>query len=232
MIRCLAIFLFIMGFSLSAQDVSKIRFVRASGDAVIHAKPDRADVTIGVTSRANSAQAASSQNAEETSRVIAAVKQTIGSSGDVKTSGYSLSPQYDYSERKAPRLTGYEVNNTVTVTVDDLSRLGKVIDAATGTGATNVNGISFTLRDPSRVRSQAIAEAAKKARANADALAEALGVHLSNILTAEPTEAPIVRPLAKSFAMAAGAMAERASTPIEAGDVDVHATVTVTVQIE
>jgi uncharacterized protein len=230
MMRYWAIFFIAMASSVYAQDSSKVRFVRASGDAVIHAKPDRAEVTIGVTSRANTAQAASSQNADESSRVIDAVKQVLGSNGSVKTSGYSLSPQYDYAERKAPRLTGYEVNNTVSVTVDDLSRLGKIIDAATSTGATNVNGIAFTLRDPSQVRSQAIAEAAKKARANADALAEALGLHLGNVLEAEPTEAPIVRPLAKTFA--AAAPMGRASTPIEEGDVDVRATVTVAVQIQ
>jgi uncharacterized protein YggE len=215
---------------LPAQDVNKMRFVRASGEATISAKPDRAEVTIGVASRAPSAQAASSQNAEESSRVLTAIKQILGKGGDVKTSGYSLSPQYDYSDRHAPHLTGYEANNTVSVTVDDLSLLGKVIDSATATGATNVNGVSFTLRDPSPVRAQALAEAATRARANAEALAKALGVTVLNVLEAQPGETPIVRPLSKTFGPAA--MAVQAATPIEAGDVDVHATVTVTMQIQ
>jgi uncharacterized protein len=211
--------------------MAKTRFVRASGEATVHAKPDRAEVTIGVASRAPSAQAASSQNAAESSRVLDAIKQVLGKAGEVKTSGYSLSPQYDYSDRHAPHLNGYEAANTVSVTVDDLSFLGKVIDAATSTGATNVNGISFTLRDPSQVRAQALAEAATHARANAEALAKALGVTVLNILEAQPSETPVIRPLAKTFAPSA-MMAAQPATPIEAGDVDVHAAVTVTMQIQ
>src|SRR5581483_298458 len=161
---------------LPAQEAPRAHFVRASGDAVIHAKPDRAEITIGVSSRASSAQAAAAKNAEESSQVQAAIKQALDGGGTVKTSGYSLSPQYDYSNGHAPRLTGYEANNTVTVTIDQLSLLGKVIDAATGTGATNINGVSFTLKDDSAVKQQALSEAATKARANAEALARALDV--------------------------------------------------------
>jgi uncharacterized protein len=215
---------------LPAQEPSRAHFVRASGEAVIHAKPDRAEITIGVASRASSAQAAASKNAEESSQVQAAIKQALDGGGDVKTSGYSLSPQYDYSNGHAPRLTGYEANNTVNVTIDRLPLLGKIIDAATGTGATNINGISFTLKDDSAIRQRALSEAATKARANAEALARALDVHVTGLLAAEPTEMPVVRPLAKSF-QAAPAMAMRAETPIEAGDVDVRATVTVTLEV-
>ena len=162
---------------------------------------------------------------------MTAIKQVLGKGGEVKTSGYSLSPQYDYADRHAPHLTGYEASNTVSVTVDDLSLLGKVIDSATSTGATNVNGISFTLRDPSAVRAQALAEAATRARSNAEALAKALGVTVMNVLEAQPNETPMVRPLTKTFA-AVSPMAMQTATPIEAGDVDIHATVTVTMQIQ
>jgi uncharacterized protein YggE len=231
MLRFSPFLMLLLASVLPAQESPRPHFVRASGEAVIHAKPDRAEVTIGVSSRANSAQAAASKNADESSQVQSAIKQALGSGGEVKTSGYSLSPQYDYSNGHAPRLTGYEANNTVTVTVDQLSLLGKVIDAATGTGATNINGVSFTLKDDSAVRQRALSEAATKARANAEALARALDVHVLGLLTAEPTEMPVVRPLAKSFQAAPAAMAMRAETPIEAGDVDVRATVTVTLEV-
>jgi hypothetical protein len=231
MLRFSPILVLLFASVLTAQESPRPHFVRASGEAIIHAKPDRAEITIGVSNRATSAQAAASKNAEESSQVQAAIKQALGSGGEVKTSGYSLSPQYDYSNGHAPRLTGYEANNTVTVTVDQLSLLGKVIDAATGTGATNINGVSFTLKDDSAVRQRALAEAATRARANAEALARALDVHVLGLLTAEPTEMPVVRPLAKSFQAAPAAMAMRAETPIEAGDVDVRATVTVTLEV-
>jgi uncharacterized protein len=232
MLRCVPYLLVLIASALGAQDSStRPHFVRASGDAVVHAKPDRAEVTIGVSSRAQSAQAASSKNAAESAQVLSAIKQVLGSGGQVKTSGYSLSPQYDYANGHAPRLTGYEANNSVNVTVDELTLLGKVIDAATGTGATNVNGISFTLRDSSAVRQKALAEAAEHARANAQALAKALGVTVVGLLEAEPTEAHVIQPRPMMAAMAAPAGEQRVATPIEAGDLDIRATVTVTLQV-
>jgi hypothetical protein len=231
MLRLSPLFVLFFASLLPAQEAPRAHFVRASGEAVIHAKPDRAEITIGVSSRASSAQAAASKNAEESSQVQTAIKQALDGGGDAKTSGYSLLPQYDYSNGHAPRLTGYEANNTVNVTVDQLSLLGKVIDAATGTGATNINGISFTLKDDSAVRQGALSEAATRARANAEALARALDVHVVGLLAAEPTEIPVVRPLTKSFQAAPAAMAMRAETPIEASDVDVRATVTVTLEV-
>lgn len=214
---------------LAAQDSLRPHFVRASGEAIISAKPDRAEVTIAVSTRAPTAQAASAQNASESTRVLSSIKQALGPGGQVKTSGYSLAPQYDYSNGHAPRLTGYDASNSVIVTIDELSLLGKVIDAATASGANNVNGISFTLRDSSAVREQALAEAATRARANAEALAKALQVQVVGLLEAEPTETPVIRPLAR--VQAAPAMAMQAATPIETGDLDIRATVTVTLQV-
>ncbi len=205
------------------------RFVRASGEAVISAKPDRAEVTIGLSTHSTTAQAASAQNAEQSSQLIKAIKQAMGAGGQVKTSGYSLAPQYEYTNGKAPRLTGYEASNSVNVTVDDLALLPKVIDSATGTGATNVNGIAFTLRDGSAVHQQAMTQAAVKARANAEALASALGVQVIGLLQAEPSESPSAGPrpvFAKAFTME-----QRVATPVEAGNLEIHATVTVTLEV-
>ncbi|HEX4169099.1 MAG TPA: SIMPL domain-containing protein [Bryobacteraceae bacterium] len=215
-----------------AQEKAAMRFVRASGEASVSAKPDRAEINIGVSSRAASAQAAATENAEQSTKLQDAIRRVLGDAGKVKTSGYSLAPQYDYSNGHAPRLNGYEANNTVNVTLDDLARLGKAIDSATANGANNINGIEFTLKDSSAVRAQALGEAAVKARSNAEAIARALGLEVTGVLQAEPTEAPVVRPLMRSIGMAAGgALKETPSTPVQAGDLDIRATVTVTLAV-
>ncbi len=216
-------------FSLYAQDVSKVHFVRASGEATITAKPDRAQITIGVVTRAATAQAASAQNATETTQVIDSIKRSLGSNGDIKTTGYSISPQYDYSNGHAPKLTGYEASNSVLVTDNDLSTLGGVIDAATSSGANSVNGISFTLRDETPVKEKALVEATNRAKVNAETIAHALNLHVTGVLQAEPVEMPSFRPV--PVAMAA-MQAKAAPTPIEAGSLDVTARVTVVLQVE
>jgi uncharacterized protein len=212
--------------------LAKVHFVSASGEATVKAKPDRAQVSIGVVTQAPTAQAASSQNASQTAAVLEAVKRSLGSAGEIKTTGYNISPQYQYAPAKPPKITGYQANNTVLAIVNDIALTGKVIDAANDAGANEITGISFSLRDDSAVRAQALAEAATKARSAAEAIANALHVHVTGVLHAETAESPIVRPLNRAFTMSVDAAAPRAPTPIEAGDLDVRASVNVTLGVE
>src|SRR3954452_1357375 len=97
----------------AAQDsAAKVHFIRASGEATARAKPARAQISIGVVTQAPTAQAASAQNATQTSAVLDAVKRGLGSSGEIKTSGYALSPQYQYANGRPPKITGYQASNT------------------------------------------------------------------------------------------------------------------------
>jgi uncharacterized protein len=217
----------------AAQDrTARVHSIRASGEATVRAKPDRAQISIGVVTQAPSAQAASAQNATQTSAVLDALKRALGPSGEIKTSGYSISPQYQYANGRPPKITGYQASNSVLTSVNDLSLTGKVIDAANEAGANDITGISFSLRDDNAIRAQALAEAALKARSAAEAIAKALNVHITSVLEADTTEAPVVRPMNKAFAMMAEGAAPRAPTPIEPGDLDVRASVTVTFEVQ
>jgi uncharacterized protein len=175
----------------AAQDSAKVHFIRASGEATVRAKPDRAQISIGVVTQAPTAQAASAQNATQTSAVLNAIKRGLGSSGEIKTSGYSISPQYQYTNGRPPKITGYQASNTVLTTVNDLSLTGKVIDAANEAGANEITGISFSLRDDNAIRAQALADAAVKARSAAEAIAKALNVHITAVLDADTTSVTV-----------------------------------------
>jgi len=224
-------FLILLPYMLTAQENAKVHFVRASGEATVTVKPDRAQISIGVVNQNPTAQAAAAANATQTSQVIEVIKRTLGQGGELKTSGYSLSPQYQFTTGRSPKITGYQASNSVMVVVNDLSLLGKVIDAASESGANNINGVSFSLKDETAARAQALAEAAVKARAAAEAIAKALNVHIVGILEAESGEAPAFRPMMKSF-NAMASVNVGAPTPIEAGDLDIHATVTVTLEVQ
>jgi uncharacterized protein YggE len=216
--------------SIAQETISKVHFVRATGEATVTARPDRAQISIGVMTQSSTAQAAAIANATQTTQVIDAIKHTLGQGGDLKTAGYSISPQYQYTTNRSPKITGYQASNTVLIIVNDLSLLGKVIDAASDSGANNINGVSFSLKDDSAVRNQALAEAAAKARAAAESIAKALNTHVVGVLQAETAEIPTFRPLTRSFAAMAGPAS--APTPIEPGDLDIHATVTVTLEVQ
>ena len=223
--------LLLLPCTIVAQEASTPHTVRASGEATVTTKPDQAQISIGVVTDAHTAEEASAQNATQTSTALSAIKSSLAGRGEVKTTGYSISPQYDYSAGHAPRLTGYQARNTVLVTVNDLALTGKIVDAATGAGANNIEGISFSLRDDSAVRAEALGQAAMKARANGDAIAKALGLHVTGVLRADTEQSPVVRPMPMS-AVAGFAKAERAPTPVEPGTLDIHAAVVVTLQVQ
>lgn len=204
--------------------------VRASGEVTISAQPDRAQVSIGVVTESAAADDASARNAATTAEVIKAIKQVIGSRGELKTSQYSVTPTYDYSNHASPKITGYQANNTVLVTIDDLSLVGKVLDSASAAGSNRIMGIQFTLRDDTAMRAQALAEAAAKARSNGEAIAKALNLRVIGVTQAESSSV-FPRPLPMPMARMSMGTAQVA-TPIESETaVDVHASVTVTLAV-
>ncbi len=206
--------------------------VRASGDATVNAKPDRAQVTVGVYSQAPTADAASQQNATLTSRVLSALKQVIGSRGQIQTSGFVANPQMQYEKNGGtPKITGYAATNRLTLTLDDLALVSKVVDTAIGAGATQIESVSFSLKNDEAVRAQALAEASRKAYDAAQAIAKALSLTVVGVVEAQTgSQAPNPVPL---FRAAQSQMAAQTveATPIEPGEIEIHATVTVAVEV-
>jgi uncharacterized protein YggE len=118
----------------------------------------------------------------------------------------------------------------VQVTLDDLGRIGDVIDAATRAGANRVQGIQFTLRDQDAVRAEALREAATRARAEAEVLAAALNLKVLRVLTVEEASPQII-PVRAHMAVARTASAAEVATPVEAGTLELSANVTLTVEV-
>jgi uncharacterized protein YggE len=205
--------------------------MRVTGDSRVSAKPDRVQIDIGVSSEAQLSQAAAAANARELDAVLGAVRKVAGPTAQLRTTSYSLSPRYQYHPGAEPTITGYTALNVVQVTLDDLGRIGDVIDAATGSGANRVQGIQFTLRDQDAVRAQALKEAASRARAEAEVLAGALNLRIIRVLNVEESSPRFVPIRMATFgARTAGAAADVA-TPVESGTLDVSAQVTLTVEV-
>jgi uncharacterized protein YggE len=205
--------------------------IRVTGDAKVTAKPDRVQIDIGVTTRAPQSQDAAAQNARQVEAVLAAVRKAAGPAAVLKTISYSLNPNYQFHPNGGePTIDGYTANNVVQVTLDELSKIGSVIDAATQAGANHVQGIQFTLRDQAAVRAQALREAATRARAEAEVLAEALGLKVVRVLSVEESSPGIV-PVRVLAGAPRTMVTAAAPTPVETGTLDVTANVTLSVEV-
>lgn len=202
--------------------------IRTTGEAVVMATPDRAEISVGVVTQADTSQAAVEQNAKKLEATLARLRQLLGSGADIKTVSYTLSPNYRYpKEGGEPSITGYTATNIVRVTIDDLTQVGKAIDAATQAGANRIQSLRFTLKDERPVQAQALREAALNARRKADALASALSVQIVRILSVAESGATAIPYREVAFARAA----DSAQTPIEPGTIEIRADVALTVEI-
>src|SRR5882724_7078137 len=168
------------------QITSPLSSIRVTGDATVSAKPERAQIDVGVLTQEKQSLSATTQNARQIDSVLTALHKLLGVDADIKTINYTLSPDYQYRPigGKAS-VSSYTAMNVLRVTVDDLEKVGPVIDTATQAGANHVESVRYTVRDQQVLHSQAVREAALKARASADALASALNLKITRIVSVE-----------------------------------------------
>jgi uncharacterized protein YggE len=177
--------------------------------------PDQATITLGVDTRASDAQSALSDNSSKMNAVITAVQGQGVPASHVQTSNLSI--YYD-SERNV-----YVASHQITAKLDDVNRVGQVLDAAVGAGANNTWGVGFGLKDPSAARAQALTQAVADARKRANAMASALGVTISGVGSAsEATYQVTPVTYAAPSQAAAGA-----PTPVQPGQLTVTADINV-----
>ena len=208
--------------------------VVVTGDATVQAQPDTAILTVAVVTQNASASEAQAENASKTDAVVRAVKASAGPGAEVRTSGYSLQPQYAYKEGAPPTITSYVVRNAVTVTTGALDRVGPTIDAASRAGANNVDGLAFTLRRDEAARSQALTSATLEAVSKARVVAGALGGRLLRVVEVQEGGG-FVRPVFSSLGSLAvnrAATTAQTPTPVESGPLDIRAEVTLVAEIE
>jgi len=161
---------------------------------------------------------------------------TADSKTEIQTSDYSLSPEQDYYAGKMPKIVGYDVKNTVTVSIDKLDRVGTIIDAATTAGANSVEGIRFIVSEASPAQGDALALATKQAMAKAESVAKSLNGKIVRVVqTSEGSVPPQFlneASLSAANTMALGIDRKPAySTPVQAGSLNVHSQVILVVDI-
>ena len=210
-----------------AQTVVRKPFIRASGEGVVSYQPDQMKLAISVVTQADTAQQAADDNATRSTTVIAAVKNLLGSKGDLRTTSYSVNPVYKYATNGAATLIGYTATNSIEVTTTDLGIAGRLIDVGVQAGASTVGGIRFGLKDPQPARQTALKLATQQARASADAIASGLNAKLGAVVSVEESSAVGSVTSNRVDSTAGGA----AVTPVETGMVEVRASVVIEVEL-
>lgn len=204
--------------------------VSVTGTGQVSAVPDRANVHMSIVSRAKELDAAQADAAKVTAAVLSLTDKLNIKRNKVDTTGATVRPDYRWNrETEQQDLRGYIAERQMNVKVDDLDRLGMLVEGAVAAG---VNQVSPPQLDSSRreaLHRDALAMAAKDARANAEVLAEALGAKLGDpISISDGSGAP--PPPIPQMRMAAAMESDSAAT-YNAGDLTFTATVAVVFEL-
>lgn len=216
--------------------------ITVQGDGQATLAPDVARISFSVENTSATVAEAQAATTKQANAALAFVTKQGVDDKDVKTLSYNISPQYSYPNpcsdgkmcpdySRAPKITGYQVSETVQVTVRDLDKVGELLGGLGSLGVQNVNGPAFALDDSTAGYDAARADAIDKAKAQANRLAKQLGVRLGKIVNFSESSGGYPYPV-YGMAMGMGGDAKRESAPsIPTGENTYNASVSITYEI-
>lgn len=154
-----------------------------TGEGIVTVNPDKAVLHFGVETIDTTAKAAQNKNVQIVENAIAELKKIGIAEKDIKTSRYSVYPQYKYNDSTEERiLTGYRVNNNFEVTTKNVDNTGIIMDAAMKAGVTTNNGVYFSVENPNQYYAQALKLAVENSKQSANVIAQTLGTTIKETI--------------------------------------------------
>lgn len=206
--------------------------ITVGGTGKVSLTPDRVTFTVGVQSVAPTVDQAVNDNNQRVAAIVAALKKAGATEKEIRTSNFSIFPQQDYSQGQLPRILGYQVSNNVTVTRENVTDAGRLLQAAVNAGVNTSSGLSFLVANPTRGRAEGLRAAFDDARSKATVLAQAAGRTLGRaivITEAGQTAPPQPYPAAQRMTMSKAA--DVSEVPVEPGTEETAFTVSVTFEL-
>jgi uncharacterized protein YggE len=204
--------------------------ITVGGSGKVSVAPDRVTFTVGVQSVAPTVDQAVNENNQRVAAIVAALKKGGAAEKEIRTSNFSIFPQQDYSQGQLPRILGYQVSNNVTVTRENVTDAGRLLQAAVNAGVNTSSGLSFLVSNPATGRAEGLRAAYEDARAKATVLAQAAGRTLGRALViTEAGQAAPPPPYPQRMTM--GKAADVSQVPVEPGNEEMPFAVSVTFEL-
>jgi uncharacterized protein YggE len=201
-----------------------------TGTGSVYLAPDVVDIDLGVQTQSASVGGAVSNNNRLSAAVLAALAGQGVASSDIQTTYFSVTPQQMYDNTGTP--TGevtYWVDNTVHVRLRQPDKLGDVLQAAIGAGANNVQGVSYSVSDPSQAQAEARQKAIDTAQKRAHLLASAAGATLGE---PQSIASSVGLPGPRTTGAAAAEAPAASNVPVSPGSLEVQVQVTITYDLK
>ena len=214
--------------TITVQPQPMQRTLTVTGSGMVTLTPDVAYIYIGVHTENVSVAEAVAENNTKAQAVATAIKGFGVEVKDVQTTNFSIWPQDQYDDKGNKSGTIYNVDNTVYITVRDLTKIGDLLDASIRAGANTINSIQFDVADKTEALSQARKAAVENAQKQAQELVDATGVKLGDVQTISYYDST---PLSADYGKGGGAMAA-SSVPVSSGQYQLTTTVTIVYELK
>ncbi|KUL03428.1 MAG: hypothetical protein XE10_0485 [Methanoculleus marisnigri] len=229
MVLCAAV---IGNVTAQLPEESRDKVIYVSGTGKVTTTPDQAIIVFAVETENADVATAQQQNARQMDAVINALKNAGIPAKDIRTTGYNIIPVTESDDRPltTSRVKYYRVINSLEVTLNDVSRAGEIVDLAVTSGANRVDRFSFTLSDAKQqeFRSQALTAAVAQARGDANAVAAAIGKTIVDVKEVNVGGNYVPMAYDSRYSGMEKAAGSAVPTPLEVGEIDVTATVSIT----
>ena len=196
-----------------------------SGMGIVKTEADLSYINVAIEQTEETASQAQNRAAQIMKNVLAALRNAGIQKDKIQTTSFRLNPKYKY-EKGQSNLIGYTATNQIRVTLDDLTKVGNIIDTAITAGASNVSNVTFTVKDDAPHKNAALKKAFNNAKEKAQTIAAASGLALKKIKVIQESGAQVIQPYLGVRAMKAESGME-AETPIVPGKVEVRGSLTV-----
>jgi uncharacterized protein len=206
-----------------------VRTLSSSGTGEVYLVPDVAYIYVGVKADADNVSDALNKNNTQANAVAKALKDQGIEAKDIQTTSFNVSPMQDYAPDGTVSRSYYVVENTVYITVRDLTKLGTLLDAVVKSGANTINSISFDVQNKDAALAQARDLAIANAKAEAESVAKASGVKLGDLQNVSVYTNNVPTPM---YDAKGGGMSAAANAPISAGQLVISASASMTYEIK
>jgi len=200
------------------------RILKVNGKGMVEAEPDMVLVSVGVITKDKDPENAQNLNEEISKKLINSLLHLGIAKEDIKTSSYTIYPEYDYIEGKQI-LTGYSVAHILEIKVKDIGMAGEVINTAVKNGANQINKVDFTLEDAKYHYNRALKLAVKEAASKAQSITAVMKVNFDSIPCSITEQSTSFTPLVEQSAMKLAA-----TTTVMPGEIEIIATIEATFQ--
>ena len=207
--------------------------VSFSGEGKVLAKSDVAVIDFSIVTEAATSKAAQDANSEKSNNVTDFLKKQKIEDKDIKTTSYSIYPQYEYPRYGGvPKIKGYQVNQTIEIKVRDLGSVSSILDGVVTAGANQIGNLNFKIDDPEKLKEQARELAINDAKDKANALKSQLGIKLGRIVNFSEGVMGYPVPMYETSMLGKGGGVDGGGPSVPSGENEITVDVTITYQIK